>query len=227
MSLLLLFNGGGDGAAVSAEILAGETGALANYLPSGRVWGAKAVAGTVTRQLLEGLAIEMIRSNDLIERFKTQILPDLTTDFLTEWEQAVGIPDDCFGGTGTLDERRGDLLIKLVSLGVQTADEFIALAALLGVSVLITQPGSAQTFTYTFLDTEEDAPSVTGRFELGHSDIITKFTMIVTFVDLPRATRFPYTFPLTFLTREVGIVECLFERLKPANVKIEYISGSA
>ena len=225
MSLLLLFNGSGAGSAFAPEVVLAHTGSLAGYIPDGRAWGTKVVAGTVTRLFLEGLAVEMIRSSELIERFKTQILPDLTTDFLPEWETALAIPDNCFTGTGTLDERRKDVLIKLVSLGVQTRQDFVDLAALLGVAVTITQPLSRQNFTYTFEDVEDDFPSFTGVFEFGHSDRATKFTMIVTFLDLPAAVRFPYTFPMPFLSREVGIVQCLFENLKPANVKLEYVSG--
>ena len=54
------------------------------------------------------------------------------TELLTRWESAVGIPDSCFPGTGTIDERRAHVLLKLAKMNVQTAEEFVTLGISLG-----------------------------------------------------------------------------------------------
>lgn len=196
--------------------------ALAAYLPTGRVWAAKNLAGTVTRGLLEGLSGELLRSTALVEEFRQEILPDETTLFVDEWERAVGIPDDCFTGEGTLEERRNDVLAKLASLGIQTAEDMRQLALLIyGIELTIRNPQRDENniFPYTFNPTGESDPlNDGGDFVFGLSDREARFQIIIEYANLPTAVLFPYTFPIPFLTREVAIIECLFQKLRPANV---------
>lgn len=184
-----------------------ETKTLSLYLQSGRAFGAKDIPGSVLYQLFEGLAAELVRSNGLVEEFRQEVLPDATTLFLDEWESAVGIPDTCLLGTGTVAERRRDVLVKLSSLGVQTAADFIALAASFGISTQI-KGGSVHgcfpmKFPITFFPTERAA----------------RHTIMADF-DLPARATFPLTFPIPFSTPELSMVECLFRKLKSANVDL-------
>lgn len=181
---------------------------LANYLPGGRAFGGKRVAGSVSRLLLEGLAQEMLRSTDLVTEFRDEILPDETTLFIEEWESAVGIPDCCFLTTsGTIAERRRNVLAKLVSLGVQTAPDFVALAALFGITATVDGGSAHGVFPYTF-------PIIF------FPDARTAFHTIVVNLSEPPLNVFPYTFPITFQSQELALVECLFKKAKPAHVDI-------
>lgn len=199
-----------------------QTNSLASYLPEGRVWASKNIANSVTRGLLAGLSGELLRSTALVEEFRNEILPDNTTLFLDEWERAVGIPDDCFTGQGTLEERRNDVLAKLAGLGVQTAEDLRRLALrVYGVELTIRNPSRSTTnvFPYTFNPTGEADPlGDGGEFVFNLSDREARFQIIIEYDNLPTAVVFPYTFPLPFLTREVAIIECLFTKLRPANV---------
>jgi uncharacterized protein YmfQ (DUF2313 family) len=119
-------------------------------------------------------------------------------------QKAVGIPDDCFPGTGDADERRNHILTKLSSLGIQTADEFVALAALFGVTVTV-ESGSVSgafpmVFPITFFDASQPA----------------RYTIVVTFTVIG-GDDFPFEFPFTFGDAATAILECLFSKLKPAN----------
>ncbi len=184
---------------------------LANYLPEGRAFGGKRVAGSVSRLLLEGLAQEMLRSTDLVTEFRDEILPDETTLFIEEWESAVGIPDSCFLTTsGTITERRRNVLAKLVSLGVQTAPDFVALAALFGITAVIKGGSVHGVFPYEF-------PMIF------FPDARTAFHTIVVDLTEPPPNTFPYTFPITFQSQELGLVECLFRKAKPAHVDVLFI----
>lgn len=197
-----------------------QTQSLANYMPPGRVFDAKNIVGSISRFLLEGLAGELVRADGLVEEFKREILPDDTVLFIDEWESAVGIPDDCFDGKGDQATRRRDVLVKLVSLGVQTADDFVALAAIFGFTAVVKGGSTHGTFPYEF-------PMIlfgSGR-EARHTILI----------DLAETTTtFPYTFEpadagppvvlqgITFGSAEIGIIKCLFAKLKPAHCDIIY-----
>jgi uncharacterized protein YmfQ (DUF2313 family) len=179
-----------------------HTQSLANYLPGGRVFAQKNKSGSNLRKLLRGLATEVLRADEFIRTYEQEVIPDQTTLFIDEWEQAVGIPDSCFKGTGTIEQRRTHVLIKLASLGVQTEQDFIDLAALFGVTVTIEQGSTQGAFPMTF-----------PLLLLGDAAY---FTIIVRYSDVS-AARFPHTFPITFGAEAIGIMECLFTKLKPAN----------
>jgi len=180
---------------------------LGAYLPGGVLFGSKNIEGSNLRNLLLGMAGELFRANGLLREYSCEILPDKTEKFLTEWESAVGIPDDCFSGTGTIEERRRDILVKLASSGVQTADDFVELASIFGVDVEV-QAGSESgvfplTFPIPFYPNAEQA----------------RFTIIVN-ITVPPESTFPYSFPIPFGTSEIGIIRCIFEKLKPANCEL-------
>ena len=94
---------------------------MAAYLPGGELFSAATIPGTNFNGLLLGISGELLRSENFLFLYNSEFIPDETTVFIEEWESALGIPDDCFSGTGTNDERRLDILTKLAALGVQTS----------------------------------------------------------------------------------------------------------
>jgi uncharacterized protein YmfQ (DUF2313 family) len=183
--------------------------ALAAYLPNGKTFEAKNLAGSNFNQLLRGLAGELFTAEGYLITLEREYFPDATVLFLDEWEQALGIPDACFSGTGTLNERRRDILVKLASLGVQTADDFVELGAVFGVTVTITPGVEAGSFPMTF------------PFVLFGSPSEARFTIFVTLSGVDIST-FPYTFPILFGSTEIGVLECLFKRLAPDNCNVVF-----
>lgn len=185
------------------------TDSLAAYMPGGELFRQKSVHDSNFRKLLRGMAGELFRANGLLRDYNNELLPDQTIKFIEEWESALGIPDDCFPASGTTDERRRDILAKLAALGVQTVDDFVALAALFGITVTVVPALDEITFPVTFpipmYTTEKDA----------------RFTIIVEF-NVTAVDRFPMTFPITFGSGEIALIECLFEKLKPANCRLVF-----
>ncbi len=183
------------------------TNSLADYLPGGCLFASASVDSSNFRKLLRGMAGELFRANGLLKEYSEEIIPDLTTKFIEEWESALGIPDSCFSGTGSLTDRRRDILTKLSALGVQTRQDFIDLAATFGVTITINAGISEITFPLTFpvvmFSTVKEA----------------RFTIVVRFT-VQAANRFPLVFPITFGSGEIAILECLFTKLKPANCDI-------
>jgi len=198
-------------ASITTRDLEQFTNRLARYMPNDCTFASKGVNDTTFRNLLKGLAGEQFRANGLLKEYCEQILPDETVKFISEWESTVGIPDNCFDGTGTLEERRRDVLVKLASSGIQTKQDFIDLAALFGITVTI-QTGIENitfplTLPFVIFDTNKDA----------------RFTIIVFFSGVESET-FPLTLPFTLGTKETGILECLFTNLKPANCQVIFKS---
>ena len=193
---------------IECHTVAEHAKSIADYLPNDKLWTAKNINNSTLNNFLLGITQEFVRSEQFYKVVQEQYIPDETQLYLDDWEKALGIPDDCFSGTGTDAERRRDILVKLASLGVQTADDFINLAAQFGVNVIITPALDEIAFPLTFPVTfynEDDA----------------RFIILVQFTS---SSFFPYTFPLTLgddsQQNIIEILECLFNKLKPANVQV-------
>lgn len=186
---------------------------LAMYLPGGELFAAKNINGSNLRAMLRGLAWELYRANGYLREYSSDVIPDQTYKLIDEWESALGIPDGCFSGAGTIDERRDAVLLKLASLGVQTASDFVNLAQSIGYSVTVKAAAPYAIFPMIF------------PILLTASDKAARFTILVEYSTAgsvyPPAV-FPLTFPFVFGGNQIGFMECLFRRLKPANCDIVF-----
>jgi len=176
---------------------------LAAYLPGGELFEAGGIPGTNLNDLLRGLSGELQRSENSLALYNEEFIPDRTDVFIPEWESALGIPDDCFLETDSLtnDERRQQILVKLVSLGVQTIDDFRSLAILLG-------------FPEVQIITGINAGLTPLEFA--------RFTLVVNVPEEDLMT-FPLDFPIPFGNEKFRILSCLFEKLIPATCQISYL----
>jgi len=180
---------------------------IADQFPNDKLFRGKKISGTKMRELLLGLAKQLVILEQNLELAWEEVDVNTTTDLIEEWEAALGIPDGCFFGERTIEVRRRDVLIKLSS-SVQTAQDYVDLAALVGLTVIV-EPGVAVisfplTFPILFLQAGEQ-----------------RFTLVVKFQESPDYI-FPLTFPITFPEDKITLVKCLFNKLKPANVNIVY-----
>ena len=183
---------------------------LANYLPGGRAFAAKNIVTSNIRKLLLGFATEFLKIDSFIALFRRDTVPDATVNFIEEWESALGIPDNCFFGTGADIERRLHITIKLAHYGVQTAQDFVDLASLFGITITA-ESGSLHHIhgALPFVDYGSDKNA---RFTL-----VIKPTTAV-------GESFTYTFTLTFGASTLATMQCLFLKLKPANVDLVFES---
>ena len=186
-----------------------HTNALAQYLPNGRLFEAKNINDSNFRQLLRGLAGELFTAEGYLVTLEQEYFPDTTVLFIEEWEQALGIPDSCFSGTGDLDERRRDIVVKLASLGVQTVNDFVNLADTFGKTITITYPAESPYPPYDIPYTPVGFPEA-------------RFIMIVSGENIVTAVP-PYDIPL-FLSTGETVLECLFNKLIPSNTKVIFVN---
>lgn len=174
-------------------------------MPNGRLFASKNIKDSNFRKLLRGMAGELFRANGLLRDYNCEFLPDKTERFISEWESAVGIPDDCFDGKGDNESRRIAILTKLASLGIQTTNDFIELAATFGVTITI-EPLIIN-----------GAPPYQPPF-IPYGEAGARFTMVVSGIDLVSNVP-PYDIPYTLRSGQ-SILECLFRKIKPANTEI-------
>lgn len=194
-------------ASFQAHTLQEHQQALGQYLPNDRLFAAKNIQGKNLFKLLMGLGGEFQRVDAIFQSVwdGTNILTTNDVNYIELWEGFVGIPDNIFTQTSslTIEERRQNILIKLRSLGVLTEQDFIDLAALLGVAITIKH---GIEFAY---------PPYTPPF-IPMSSYGARFVWIVQGPDLDIASYPEYSVPF-FPSAPVSQLSSLFEILKPAN----------
>jgi uncharacterized protein YmfQ (DUF2313 family) len=184
-----------------------QANSLAQFLPEGKAFDSKYETAAVLRKLLEGVSDELKRVYDGMNDLSEDYDINSCTELITNWESAVGIPDDCFPGTGDIAERRTHVLIKLAKMNVQTADEFIEVIELLGFTVTLTPGADIGLFPLGF------------PIEFFKDPQQARFTLVVD-LDANNAV-FPLPFPVQFASSVNNIVICVLNVIKPANVELQ------
>lgn len=110
--------------------------ALAALLPTGIAWS-RWPESTIMK-VVYGLAGIMGwadgRAADLLE---IESDPRSTTEMLDSWERAWGLPDPCYQGPFSVEERRRLLVLKYTLLGGQSREFFYGVATFLGYQISI------------------------------------------------------------------------------------------
>lgn len=105
-----------------------QTSLLSMCLPQGQVWDSKGNKDSTFYALLKSLATEINALEEKVYRLVTQWDIRVTVDLITEWEQTVGIPDECRDIAEDIATRRSDVLDKLRKIPIITIDDYKALA---------------------------------------------------------------------------------------------------
>ena len=186
-----------------------QTDVLAGYLPNDRLHALKNKEGSNLRKVLIGLAAQWGVFRDSINEVYDEYNPNNTTALIEEWETFVGIPDSCISNTGTLEQRRLNILLKLSGINATTKKQFETIALTLGYTVVVETGIETSTFPLTLpfiLLSAAAAP----------------FTIVVTLPASVAPSGFPLTLPFTLASYAPSILNCFFEKLKPANTNIVF-----
>jgi len=183
--------------------------AMASIMRDDKIFASKYVTAKKFRKLLEGFAVEVARTEGIIQLVWDQYDITTTTDLIEEWENAIGIPDECFTIADNIEDRRKNVLTKLTALGVSTKEQFEQLGLTLGFTVTVCPGTDTLVFPYTF-------PVVL-------TNINPKWGMLVTIQTNGTADTFPYTFPFGLGEgARIKLLICLFQKLVPENVKVVF-----
>lgn len=188
-----------------------QANSIAYSLPTGELTRGFFVEGTNQRNYLLGLAKELQRYYMILEDVATEHDLNYTQNLINEWERALGIPGTCLDMGGDIETRRRNALIKMNSLHGTTAQDFIDLAALLGFTVTLENASVHGMFPAAF------------PIWLYDSGKTVKFTLLVHLVATNQPDYFPLEFPFSFVRPENALIECLFNRMKPAFTQIMYV----
>jgi uncharacterized protein YmfQ (DUF2313 family) len=187
---------------IKERTLLEEAGVLEQYLPSNPLYH-----GDNLKKVLLGLAASWLDYRAFINKITVEYNIDTTEDLISSWEGFVGIPDSCFDIASTIEERRQNVLLKIAGLNVATARQFENIAQILGFSIQVTSGVEESSFPMTFPVTLLSAS------DLG-------FTILVKLNSSLKPSGFPLTFPFEFTGSGPNILECLFNKIKPANTQV-------
>jgi len=186
-----------------------HTDALAQYMPNGPLFEAKNIQDSNFRKLLKGFAGELFTAQGYLVTLEQEYFPDATNLFLSEWESALGIPDDCFPLADDNNTRRMYILIKLAALGVQTADDFIELGN------LFDESGSLNINVFPLSDAlypPYNVPFTPVGLPEARYIIVVEGNNIL--ANVP-----PYDVPFNVESSET-ILQCVLSKQKPSNCRI-------
>ena len=111
---------------------------LTKLLPPGPAWDME--QSVVASQMLAAWADEFSRVYNRAEALIQEADPRTTLELLLDYERVFGLPTDCMAGTDqTLQQRRSALVSQMVSVGGQSKEYLIGLAAAVGYTVTITE----------------------------------------------------------------------------------------
>lgn len=184
---------------------------LAQYMPGGKAFAAASKTDTKFRKLLNGLSGEGIRTEQFIKDIADNHDINQTEFYIDEWESGVGIPDSCFPGNGTLEQRRRDVITKLAKMSISTREELIELAAYYGYTIRIYSAIERSVFPMEF------------PYFFTGDGYTNRFTIYVEFSEVDSEYVFPVTFPWKFAPNNLNVVQCMINKIVAANVKVIYI----
>jgi uncharacterized protein YmfQ (DUF2313 family) len=188
-----------------------QAATLAKFLPEGKVWRAKNEKESNLYKLLLGFGGELLRVHQSIDELMCNYLISESAQFLPEWEKMVGIPDSCFKGTGTDEERVRDVLIKLASLNVITEADWEALCALYGVSNCFIRNGI---FYHTW---DWVWPHIWFPNER-----VARFHLVIRLPESFKPSTWPWTWDHPW-GRDSTVLQCIMQKIKPADTKLIFI----
>lgn len=210
-----------------------HTDALVANMPAGRLWRAKFRPDSNLRGLLVGMAPSFQQIDRHLEGFVQEVIPPSTEAYLSEWEEALGIPDDCFSVGTTIAARQFAIEIKLVTLvGISTEQDFVNLGALFGLTIKAKSGIDHVTAAQGGYELETPVLDITTDF----ADVReARMTLVIT-ESFPADVKFPWPFSpaaspppppvgLKFATAGQNSLRCLIEKLAPAIVNVLFVEN--
>lgn len=185
---------------------------LASFFPQGDAFDSARVPTSQLGKFISGLAVELQRAYDAMNNTSEDYDLLFTDELLSQWESAVGIPDNIFTNTGSKAQRRLNVLIKFAKMNVQTASQMQELAVALGFTNATVQPLQNQAFPpYSVPFIPIGAPN---------SRYIIKVIATGATTGYP-----PYSVPFIPVSSSTTLLQLLFDIIKPANTKVIFLNS--
>lgn len=186
---------------------------LNKHIPDGRFLEGAQRTETNLGKLIYALALEYYRIQVLTKKYSEELDVRKTVELITDWEKSVGLPVGNLTTTNkSLEERR-----KLVEGflgnfgGVQTAQDFVDVAAFFGINCTVRPAIQHSTFPLVF-------PIVF----MGSRKEATHTIIVETDEDIQQSFfgGDDFVFPIPFTISISSFLQDLFNLLAPANVRV-------
>jgi uncharacterized protein YmfQ (DUF2313 family) len=188
------------------------TQALLALLPRGRAWPKD--PGSIQYLTMAALALGLVRLDARAQALLVDAFPGTTLELLEQWEATLGLPDPCDGPDQTIDQRRGQVVNKLVSAGGQSIAYFLGVLARLG------YPGAAITQYFPF------------RADIDAADrpLYADTWMFHWTINLPNLSVFWFEADRSsagdpLYTVSDNAVTCIIDSLKPAHTTVDFTTN--
>lgn len=182
------------------------------HFPVGEAWHAVRIAGKNLYRLIKSFSTAYEDLSAYICKLTVELNPYTTTEMISDWETAVGLPDPCFPSTSTIEERRSWVVFRLDKRRWSTAQDWKDLAELFGLEIVVTPGWRIQ------------KPSVYPPcYPIRYINLprLGRFHVFLDVVDGCGDDGYPYTYPMTYgFGSRCEALRCIIERVKPANVVV-------
>lgn len=186
--------------------------ALQQLLPVGRAWPRD--PDSVQLKVIAGLAPAYVRLDARAQALLVDAFPATTLELLPEWEASLGLPDPCEGPDQTVDQRRLQVVSRLINAGGQSVAYFLGVLARLGyadASITQYQPFRADV-------DHADRPLYSSEWAFNWTINLPELRIFYFRADISTAGD-----PL--FTVSDNSVACTIEALKPAHTTVDYTSN--
>lgn len=181
---------------------------FATCLPDGRAWANKNVDDSNIRKLINGVSVPFNILEQIVQVLDEEFRVDRTYDLLGEWEESVGIPDECLMTSTTLDSRRKAVLRRLRKKPLVTLKDIQDFVSELFPSIQIEIKAGTDYFTFEY------------DFELPFlGDFNEKFILVVEIS--AGSESFEYSFEFPFVGGiDTTKLQCVLNKVVPSEVYV-------
>jgi len=179
---------------------------LWSLMPRGSAWSRERIS--VLSNLLAAYAEGLADFDQSVSALLDDIRPDTTTDLLPEWEETLGLPDECSALQPTIELRRAAVLSKLISQANLNPKSYKAIGRLYGAEIKVHELDKARADAVPGIDTSD------GRWRFVWWITISTEADVREFNALSNA----FT-PLVSIER-ITELECRLQKAKPAHTRL-------
>ncbi len=177
---------------------------LRQHIPQGRAWGS-GDNSPVMQSLVRAMARPFQIAQEYIKKLADEYEIPQTTDLIEEWEESVGIPDQCLFSEDTLGNRRMQVLNRISKQPIQSLSDMQTFVDNnFGENMVVLRSGSEYFGSYEY------------NYEINYrGDFNDRFVIVA---EVPLSAGFEYDYEYTY---QGGVDEerlrCIIEQFLPAN----------
>lgn len=192
---------------------------IRDHLPKGRAWNFLSRFGSA---IIGSMAACWGYCKDYIDYLKTQSKIDTTTDAIDLWEESVMLPDACSLYSSTIEQRRGQVMLRLKNEPFVTTKEIEeAIRILTGYEIIVKPRRDEENLA----NNELDSAVLDAAILAGYGDLFT-FDVFINYDDTESMDKLPLNTPFDGKPRP-SVIECVINKIKPSNSVAQYYYSSS